>query len=138
MTLTPDSPFSQKVTDHFTLGEFCLYQEARRPRHQHQCDTIVKLATFLERARAHFGVAIIITSGLRPEPINGQVGGARNSEHTFYGAGVGAVDVALERGNQHEFQRWIDANWSESVGYGAPAFVHVGCRGDGLRRTWPY
>ena len=138
MTFTPASPFSHYVTEHFTFGEFCLYDEARRPTAQHQCDTMLKLSQFLEEARAEFGVPIIITSGIRPEPINSLVGGAPNSEHTYYGAGVGAVDVALERGDQYELQRWIDANWSESVGYGAPSFVHVGCRGDGLRRRWNY
>lgn len=137
-SLTPGSPFSQLVTEHFTYGEFCLYQEARRPTAQHQCDTILKLSRFLEEARSEFGTAIIITSGIRPEPINSQVGGAPNSEHTYYATGVGAVDVALERGDQFEFQAWVDDNWSESVGYGAPSFVHIGCRGDGLRRQWDY
>jgi len=136
--LTPGAPYSHQITPSFTYGEICLYQEARRFKHQHQCDTALKLCQFLEKARAHFGSAIIVTSGSRPEPLNQQVGGAPGSEHTFYAAGVGAVDVALERGNQYDLQKWVDANWPESVGYGAPSFVHVGCRGDGQRRRWNY
>ena len=135
---TPDKPFSYKITPHIQAGELALWQEARRFRHQHQCDTALKLCQFLEKARAHFGCAIIVTSSYRPEPINSQQGGAPNSEHTFYAPGVGAVDVALERGNQHDLQAWVDSNWSESVGYGAPSFIHIGCRGDGQRRRWDY
>lgn len=136
VTLSVNAPFSEHITEHFQYGEICLWQEARRFKSQASMETAKILCLFLEEARAHFGVPLIITSGHRPEPINSQVGGAPNSEHTFHSPGVGAVDVALERGNQYDLQKWIDKHWPHSVGYGAPAFVHVGI-GRG-RVRWDY
>jgi predicted chitinase len=130
------SPFTAYLTPHFQYGEVCLWQEARRFKSPASLETAIKLCQFLEKARDHFGCPIIITSGHRPEPINSQVGGAPNSEHTFHSPGVGAVDVALERGDQFQLEGWVDQNWSESVGYGAPSFVHIGC-GRG-RQRWHY
>ena len=134
--LNVQSPFTAYLTPHFQYGEVCLWQEARRFKSPASLETAIKLCQFLEKAREHFGCPIIITSGHRPEPLNSQVGGAPNSEHTFYAPGIGAVDVALERGNQYDLQQWVDGMWPESVGCGAPSFVHIGC-GRG-RRRWNY
>ena len=136
--LTPSAPFSAYVTPHVQYGEICLWDEKRRFKSQASCDTAIRLCEFVEKCRAHFGVPILITSGHRPEPINSQVGGAPNSEHTFYAAGVGALDIALERGDQYALQNYCDKNWPYSVGYGAPSFVHIGLRGDNLKRRWDY
>ena len=35
-------------------------------------------------------------------------------------------------------EKWCDDNWPHSVGYAAPAFVHLGRRADGQRRRWDY
>jgi GH24 family phage-related lysozyme (muramidase) len=137
---TPESPFTHKITPHITAGEFALNQEARRFDHQHQCDTAVRLAQFLEKARAQFGGRpIVITSGYRPMAINREVGGASNSEHLYDAPGVGAVDFAIDGVDIYAVQDWCDQNWPHSLGYGAPkGFVHLGIRKGGPRVRWVY
>ncbi len=96
MAFTPDSDFSYKITPHFTYGEFCQNEEARRFTSQHQCATAFKLATFLEKLRTHFGnKSVTITSGHRPTAINKAVGGTPASEHLYDKVGKGAVDVKI-------------------------------------------
>jgi GH24 family phage-related lysozyme (muramidase) len=138
--LTPDSPFTLRVTPHITLGEFALDQEARRFGHQHQLDTAAELAAFLERVRIAFGgKPIIITSGYRPPAINRSVGGASGSEHLYSQPREGAVDFLIHGADIKLVQDWCDKNWPFSVGYGAPkGFVHLGRRADGQRRRWDY
>jgi len=137
---TPKSPFSYKVTPNITYGELTLNQEARRFTKQHQCDTAKELCLFLEKARKHFGnKPLIITSASRPEPINTQVGGAKNSEHTYDAPSKGAVDFYIDGVNTYVLQDWCDKNWPYSLGYGAPkGFVHLGIRQGRPRVRWDY
>jgi len=137
---TPESPFSYKVTPNITYGELTLNQEARRFTKQHQCDTAKELCLFLEKARKHFGnKPLIITSASRPEPINTQVGGAKNSEHTYDAPSKGAVDFYIDGVNTYVLQDWCDKNWPYSLGYGAPkGFVHLGIRQGRPRVRWDY
>jgi GH24 family phage-related lysozyme (muramidase) len=136
---TPESPFSHKLTPHISYGEFALGQEARRFDHQHQCDTAMRLAQFLERARAQFGGRpIVITSGYRPAAINRQVNGASGSEHIYDGPGVGAVDFVIDGADMMAVQRWCDQNWPYSLGYAAPKFLHIGIRRGAPRVRWDY
>ena len=137
---TPESPFSYKITPHITYGEFALNQEARRFDHQHQCDTALRLAQFLEKARAQFGgKPVVITSGYRNAAINRSVGGASSSEHLYDGIGVGAVDFFIDGADIHAVQAWCDKTWPYSLGYGAPkGFVHLGIRKGGPRVRWDY
>ena len=138
--LTPDSPFTLRITPHIRLGEFALDQEARRFDHQHQLDTAAELAAFLERVRIAFGgKPIVITSGYRPPAINRQVGGASGSEHLYDAPGVGAVDFFIHEADINKVQDWCDKNWPYSVGYGAPkGFIHLGIRKGRPRLRWPY
>ena len=137
---TPESPFTHKVTPHITYGEFALNQEARRFDHQHQCDTALKLAQFLEKVRAQFGGRpVVITSGYRPAAINKLVGGASSSEHLYNDIGVGAVDFFVDGADINAVQDWCDKAWPYSIGYGAPrGFVHLGIRQGGPRVRWDY
>ena len=137
---TPESPFSYKITPHITYGEFALGQEARRFDHQHQCDTALRLAQFLEKVRAQFGGRpLVITSGYRPTEINRAAGGASSSEHLYNGIGVGAVDFYVDGADIYAVQDWCDKNWPHSLGYGAPkGFVHCGIRQGGPRVRWIY
>ena len=137
---TPKSPFSFKITPHITYGEFALGQEARRFHHQHQCDTAVKLAQFLEKARTQFGgKPITITSGYRPAAINRQVGGASSSEHLYNAPGIGAVDFNIIGADINAVQAWCDKAWPYSLGYGAPkGFCHLGIRQGSPRVRWDY
>jgi len=137
--LTPDSSFSARITPHIRLGEFALDQEARRFVHQYQVNTAAELAAFLERVRQRFGgKSIIITSGFRPAAINASVGGATNSEHLYSAPGVGAVDFVVDGADMKAVEKWCDENWPHSLGYAAPAFIHLGRRADGKRRRWDY
>jgi len=137
--VTPLSPFSSLLTPHFRVGEFALGQEARRFDRQHQVDTAVELATFLERVRAQFGGPLIITSGYRPPAINRLVNGASSSEHLFSLPGVGAVDFYVQGASVKAVQDWCDRHWPFSLGYGAPkGFVHLGVRSGRPRVRWNY
>ncbi len=137
---TPWSPFTYKVTPNITYGELTLNQEARRFTKQHQCDTALELCKFLEKARTAFGgKPIIITSASRPEPINSQVGGSRNSEHTFNAPSKGAVDFYIKGADIYAVQSWCDKNWPYSLGYGAKkGFVHLGIREGKPKVRWDY
>jgi len=136
----PWSPFTYKVTPHISYGELTLNQEARRFNKQYQCDTALELCKFLEKVRSAFGnKPLAITSASRPEPINTQVGGAKNSEHTYSAPSKGAVDFYIEGVDIYKVQDWCDKNWPYSVGYGAPkGFVHLGMREGKPRVRWDY
>jgi GH24 family phage-related lysozyme (muramidase) len=136
----PSDPFNTKLTPHFTLGEFALGQPARRFVAQHQVDTAIELAAFLERVRTAFGgKRITISSGYRPAAINRSVGGASGSEHLYDASGVGAVDFYVDGVDIKKVQDWCDREWPYSIGYGAPkGFVHLGIRKGRPRVRWPY
>jgi GH24 family phage-related lysozyme (muramidase) len=138
--LTPNSPFSARLTPHITLGEFALGQEARRFDHQYQVDTAAELAAFLERARMAFGnKPVIVTSGFRPLAVNRSVGGASGSEHLFNAPGVGAVDWYIEGVDIYKLQDWCLKNWPYSTGRGAPrGFIHTGIRAGRPKVQWDY
>jgi hypothetical protein len=136
----PWSPYTYKVTPNITYGELTLNQEARRFTRQHQCDTAKELCLFLEKVRKQFGnKSLVITSASRPEPINSQVGGAKNSEHTYNAPDKGAVDFYVQGVDIWQVQSWCDKNWPYSLGYGAPkGFVHLGIREGRPRVRWDY
>jgi hypothetical protein len=136
----PWSPFSYKITPNITYGELTLNQEKRRFTKQYQCDTAKELCLFLEKVRTQFGgKPLIITSASRPEPINTQVGGAKNSEHTYDTSSKGAVDFYIEGAGIYAVQEWCDRNWPFSLGLGAPkGFVHLGIRPGKPRVRWDY
>lgn len=138
--LTPQSPFSAKLTPNIRLGEFALDQQDRRFQQQHQIDTASTLANFMEKVRREFkGLPVIITSGYRPKPVNDAVGGAKNSEHLYSCPNEGAVDFYIDGASVEQVQAYCDKHWPYSVGYGAPkGFVHLGRRADGQRRRWDY
>jgi hypothetical protein len=135
----PTSPFSYSITRNVTYGELTLWSEARRFTRQHQCNTAIVLCQFVQKARDHFRRPAIITSGHRPPKINAQVGGASRSEHLYDAPETGAVDFYLDGMSVVELQRWCDANWPYSLGYGAHrGFVHVGIRPGRPRVRWDY
>jgi predicted chitinase len=138
--ITPSSPFTAHLTAHIQVGEFALFEEARRFNAQHQVDTAAELAAFLERVRTAFGnKPVIITSGYRPPAINHFVGGASQSEHLFNAPGVGAVDFCIKGADINAVQAWCDREWPYSLGYGAPkGFVHLGIRAARPRVRWDY
>jgi len=135
----PGSPFSYKLTPNVTYGEFAQQSEARRFTAQHQCDTALLLAQFVQKARDHFGGAAIITSGHRPPKINAQVGGASQSEHLYNVPNTGAVDFYIDGESVYTLQAWADKAWPYSLGLGAPkGFIHIGVRPGKTRIRWDY
>jgi hypothetical protein len=136
----PWSPFTHKITPNITYGEITLNQEARRFSKQYQCDTALELCQFLEKVRAAFGnKPLIITSASRPEPINTQVGGSKNSEHTYNAPSKGAIDFYIEGANIYVVQDWCNKNWPYSLGYGAlKGFTHIGIRPERIKIRWDY
>ena len=137
--LTPGAPFSFRVTPHITYGELCLNEERRRFTNSGQCDIATELCIFIEKARTQFGQKpVIITSGPRPEKVNQQIGGAKDSEHIFK-PGCGAVDFYIQGVDIYKVQDWCDKNWPYSLGYGAPkGFLHLGVRAGRPRIRWVY
>jgi GH24 family phage-related lysozyme (muramidase) len=138
--LTPNKPFSFRVTPNIKYGELTLNQEERRFTKQHQCDTAILLCNFLEKARAAFGnKPIIITSGYRPPKVNAAVGGASRSEHLYDAPDTGAVDFYIEGVNIYDLQEWCKAHWPFSLGLGAPkGFLHIGIRPGRPKVQWVY
>jgi lysozyme len=136
---TPSSTFTTRVTPHITYGELCLGEERRRFINQSQCDIATELCTFIEKARAQFGnKPVVITSGPRPEKVNQEVGGAKNSEH-LYKPGCGAVDWYISGVAVKTVQDWCVKNWPYSTGLGAPkGFIHTGIRAGRPRVVWDY
>jgi GH24 family phage-related lysozyme (muramidase) len=138
--LSPESPFSARLTPNIRLGEFALDQEARRFDHSYQINTAAELAEFLERVRRNFGnKPVVLTSGYRPPAINASVGGASGSEHLYNAPGVGAVDFYVKGADIKAVQSFCDKYWPYSVGYGAPkGFVHLGIRAGRPKLRWDY
>ena len=138
MGLKPGDSFDTLITEHFTYGEMCNYQEARRFASAGSVRAAYELLIFLEKVRSHFGgKPTRITSGHRPPTINRSIGGATYSEHLFRAPGIGALDFYVDGVSIHDVQDYCDRNWPHSVGYGAPrGFVHLGI-GRG-RVRWDY
>lgn len=138
--LTPDKPFSFRVTPNIKYGELTLNQEQRRFVKQYQCDTAILLCNFLEKARTAFGgKPIIITSANRPPKVNAAVGGASRSEHLYDAPDTGAVDFYIEGVNIYDLQEWCKVHWAYSLGLGAPkGFVHCGIRPGRPKVVWVY
>jgi hypothetical protein len=129
----PSSPFSHKLTPNVTYGEFTQQSEARRFTAQHQCDTALVLAQFVQKARDHFGGPAIITSGHRPPKINAQVGGASRSEHLYNAPNTGAVDFYIDGVSVYTLQDWADKALAVFPGLRGCQGLHP--RRDALRQT---
>ena len=80
------------LTEHFTLSEFTISQEAARRDIDNMPDELAlselkRTAELLEKVRALLGgVPILISSGYRCPKLNAAVGGSSNSAHLWGGA----------------------------------------------------
>ena len=87
------------------------------------------ICPFLEKVRAKFGGAIVITSGHRPSKVNARIGGSSRSEHLMDAPDTGAVDFYVAGADIYTVQAWVDGGWPYSLGYGAAkGFIHLGVR----------
>lgn len=121
------------IGGNFSWGEFTK-DLSRVPQNAQVIDNIVRLATYLEKVRSHFGKAsIIINSGYRPPRVNAAVGGASNSQH-LYGA---AADIIVSGFKPHEVYQHLNQWHGSSGGLGDSAsFTHIDLRG--YRARWNY
>ena len=68
---------------YITVGEVLQYDARRRPRSgSAEENELIKLCEEFDRLRIAWGDCVGVASGYRPEPINTQVGGVKNSLHT--------------------------------------------------------
>lgn len=80
--------YGKKLSEHFTLSEFCRSDTATRlgltnnPTTPQQMEAMIALCkNILEPLRVHLGKPVRINSGFRSPKVNKAVGGAKNSQH---------------------------------------------------------
>ena len=120
---------------HFTWKE-ATRNGQRMPSEKRQVDNIIAVARKLDLIREFIGNRpMIITSWLRPEHINRQVGGVKNSRH-ITGDGV---DFTVPAANLSDIQERLKSFCqSHNMGLGLGArrgFIHVDLNGF---RVWTY
>lgn len=121
--------FSDEVSPNFTVGEVLQFDSRRRPKSDSaDIARILKSVEQLQAIRDLWGRPIGVTSFYRPEPVNTQVGGARNSQHI---TGL-AFDVYPVGGPLDAFYKWAFTRWTGGLGDGrARGFVHFDLRANG-------
>ena len=93
---------SQKLTEHFTLGEFLRSEKAQKlelpnvPLKCHITSMRNLCVHSLEPIRQHLGLPLLITSGYRCEALNRAVGGVSHSQH-LYGE---AADITIPKAHR--------------------------------------
>lgn len=116
-----------RLSEHFTLDELTLSQEAARRGisnipSRDAITNLTDLANLLEDVRALLGCPILISSGYRSSELNKAIGGATTSRHVFglaadftaprYGSplavakAIAASDLPFDQ-VIHEFGRWV-------------------------------
>jgi len=123
------SDFKASAGEYITVGEVLQYDARRQPRRGSPEEAnILAICYEFDRIRAAWGQPLGVTSGYRPEPINSQVGGVRNSQHVL----GKALDIYPLDGRLDDFYRWISKRWSGGLGDGRKkGFVHLDTRGGG-------
>jgi len=122
------SDMNAKVAQYFTVRDVTNNQTARIPRSNSVKARVKGLAMELDKIREAWDGPIAVTSWYRPPHINRAVGGARFSQH-IQGH---AADIRPIGRSVYAFQKWLDPQWSDALGYGARRnFVHVDCRSYG-------
>jgi hypothetical protein len=137
--------FGCLVTPHLTVGEILQWDRRRIPGPNAAVrQRILATAQEFEKIRVAWGRPLGVTSFYRPEPINQQVGGARNSRHVT----GQAMDLYPAGGASLEsFYQWIRVRWRGGLGDGrSDGFVHLDTDGGGFvpgagatpYRSWTY
>jgi hypothetical protein len=93
-----------KLSQHFTLAEFCNWKKYPQniPTIQQIANMAYGCRQLLEPAREAIGCPIIVNSGFRNSRVNAQVGGVKNSQH-LQGC---AADIRPK--DPKQFQRLVD------------------------------
>ncbi|NBT76459.1 MAG: hypothetical protein EBT15_10945 [Betaproteobacteria bacterium] len=121
--------FNCLLTPHLTVGEVLQWDRRRTPGPNSAARSwLLKTAAEYEKVRVAWGSALGVTSFYRPEPINGQVGGAPGSKHTT----GEAFDVYPVGRTLESFYQWIRVRWTGGLGDGRlKGFIHLDTRGGG-------
>lgn len=127
--------FADHVGRYLTVGEILQYDLRRKPLlNSAEEKELLKTAKTFDAIREAWGAPLGVTSGYRPEPINSQVGGVRNSYHT---KGM-ALDIYPVDGSINKFYNWLSKRWSGGLGDGRDrGFVHIDTRNGGGFRSTP-
>lgn len=127
--------FAARVGKYITVGEVLQYDARRRPRPgSPEEKAILEVCRQFDAIREAWNGAIGVTSGYRPEPINSQVGGVRDSYHVRGMAlDIYPVDASLE-----SFHQWLIKRWSGGYGDGRRrGFIHIDTRNGGTFSRQP-
>ena len=121
--------FSALVTKNLTVGEVLQYDKRRAPEKGSRAElNILETAKQFQMIRDAYGRGLGVTSFARPEPINAQVGGVRNSFHVT----GQAMDIYPVGGDLNGFYQWIKGRWTGGLGDGRPkGFIHLDTRDGG-------
>lgn len=124
------SDFDCRVTAYLTVGEILQWDKRRIPApNSADIARILRTAAEHTKVREAWGGSLGITSFYRPEPINTEVGGVRNSRHI---TGI-AMDVYPTDRSLESFYQWIRLRWLGGLGDGRnKGFIHLDLDGGGF------
>jgi hypothetical protein len=139
------SNFGAFITPNLTVGEVLQFDPRRRPSAQSAVvPRILETAREFQAVRTAWGRPLGVTSFYRPEPINREVGGVRNSFHVS-GLAVDLYPIGLPLQALYEF---LIGRWTGGFGDGRNrGFIHLDRRGGGRfvpsggvrpADVWPY
>lgn len=139
------SDFSAFITANLTVGEVLQFDARRRPSAQSAVvPRILETAREFQAIRQAWGRPLAVTSFYRPEPINQQVGGVRNSFHVS-GLAVDLYPIGLPLQTLYDY---LIGRWTGGFGDGrSRGFIHLDRRGGGRfvpgggvqpAAIWPY
>ena len=139
------SNFGSSITPNLTVGEVLQFDHRRRPSAQSAAvPRILETAREFQVVRMAWGRPLGVTSFYRPEPINREVGGVRNSFHVS-GLAVDLYPIGLPLQALYDF---LIGRWTGGFGDGRNrGFIHLDRRGGGRfvpsggvrpAAVWPY
>jgi hypothetical protein len=136
--------FSCLVTPNLSVGEMLQFDRRRIPPEGASVRLrLLRTAAEFQRIREAWGRPLGVTSFYRPEPVNRQVGGVRNSRHVT----GEAFDIYPVSSSLDSFYQWIRVRWRGGLGDGRPrGFIHLDTAGGGFvpgagvrpSRSWTY
>ncbi len=117
------------ISAHFSRNEFCCHcgncSQSKDPT------VDIKLIHILENLRSHFGLPVIINSGVRCRKYNSSVGGAVFSKH-LEGR---ASDVVIKGVDPSDVHAYLESTYPDSYGLGKyNTFTHIDSRG--VKARW--
>lgn len=124
------SDFDCRLSPNFTVGEVLNFDHRRRPaKNSADIARLLRTVDTAQQIRDALKRRVGITSWYRPEPINREVGGVRNSFHV---SGL-AIDIYTPGWPIEELYRWMRPRWSGGFGDGRPrGFLHLDQRSGGF------